>query len=419
MIKFRQKQYTIPEGHYTGPKDALDLPGTLELATKGALAGVGVGAVIGAVTDKVTILDGIKKGSISGAIAGILAKFLVNHIQKPMSSVKYQEVDKAIRKQFGMYRVAGITVGDSIDKRDKLEEKFSFNDRNVSGYKINIAVCNGKFTLYTFGMTKEELDKTSKILDYYCKKYYGMEYDSIAINPRVNSYSVAIIFTNVEAICDFIMELSSKLETKINLLDDKAIVLPRLTEAAEEEETEKTYSVSRLNSFDILNALSTGAFVYTITKEPQEAMIKALVGMAKKAGEGIGTLGFTDNNNLESELKKLHYVEGFHFTVSGKQTGALGKTNMSVIAGNLIITTDKNSEDTKNLEKNFYGKLRGILVRKDNGRVITYIYVIKNRRELDLVLNTLMKCNLKSKVNIYDQTIDQTLKGFIGKFKRK
>ena len=39
-----------------------------------------------------------------------------------MTSVKYREVDKNIRRQFGIYRASGITVGDSIDKRASVDE---------------------------------------------------------------------------------------------------------------------------------------------------------------------------------------------------------------------------------------------------------------------------------------------------------
>ena len=43
-------------------------------------------------------------------------------------------------------------------------DKFSFNDRDVSSYKLNFAIHNNQVTMYTFGMTREELDKTSKTL---------------------------------------------------------------------------------------------------------------------------------------------------------------------------------------------------------------------------------------------------------------
>ena len=47
MIKFRQKEYTLQEGHYTGPKDMEDIPGTLEMVGKGTVAGAVTSAVVG------------------------------------------------------------------------------------------------------------------------------------------------------------------------------------------------------------------------------------------------------------------------------------------------------------------------------------------------------------------------------------
>ena len=44
MIKFRQKEYTIQEGQYTGPKSIKKIPGTFKVITKSILAGLGIGA---------------------------------------------------------------------------------------------------------------------------------------------------------------------------------------------------------------------------------------------------------------------------------------------------------------------------------------------------------------------------------------
>lgn len=37
MIKFKEKQYTIPEGHYTGPKDMEEVPSALSVIGKTTL----------------------------------------------------------------------------------------------------------------------------------------------------------------------------------------------------------------------------------------------------------------------------------------------------------------------------------------------------------------------------------------------
>ena len=47
MIEFRQKDFTIPEGHYTGPKDMDKLPGTIEVIGKSAIGGAIIGGIVG------------------------------------------------------------------------------------------------------------------------------------------------------------------------------------------------------------------------------------------------------------------------------------------------------------------------------------------------------------------------------------
>ena len=187
MIEFRQKDFTIPEGHYTGPKDQEKLPGAVEIIGKSALIGSLGGAVVGKLSKEISTLKGAAEGGKYGALAGIAFKLFLNHLHKPMSTIKYQDVDKNIRREFGIYRVADITIGDKIDKRAKIEEKFGFNDRNVTNYKINISIANNEVTLYTFNMTSDEIDNLSHILDYYCKKYYGMNYSSSLINQKINA----------------------------------------------------------------------------------------------------------------------------------------------------------------------------------------------------------------------------------------
>lgn len=431
MIRFRQKNYTIQEGHYTGPKDTSNLPGAVELIAKGGIAGTAIGAGVGALTGKKdleNIIEKSKYGLGAGAVAGLLAKLLVNYSQKPMSSLKYQEVDKAIRQRFGVFNIAGITVGDSIDKRDKIEDKFSFNDRDVASYKINIAICDDKLTMYTFGMTDSELNTTSNTLDYYCKKYYGIEYDSKVINKAVNSYSVTIIFNNVSTVCDFIVELSDKLKTKINFLDSKAIVLPRLKEKSdidnlindieEKENHQKDFSVTDFGTFDVINLLTRGTYraVFGGNRSVIETVTEAASKLSRNDLDKLGiprNIGQLDNKFLEKTLKDLHYVEGFNYTVSGSGDGAAGKTNMSLNSGILFITSKKGSE-SDSLDTNFYNKLRTKIQRVENtkDKVIIYSYQVKNEKEFKDVLNALMSCN-NIKFNLYDENLTST-----GKFLR-
>jgi hypothetical protein len=257
MIKFRLKNFTIPEGHYTGPKDMDKVPGVIEMVSKSALGGAGVGAVVGAILKDSSVLEGAVQGAKYGSLTGLILKFFLNYLHNPMSRIKFQDVDKNIRREFGIYRLQGITVGDSVSKRARVDEKFSTNDRNVTKYKINFAIQDNQVTMYTFGMTDKELEKTSEILDYYCKKYFGMEYTSVLINKKVNSYAVTIVFTNHQVISNFMMELSNGLGYKINLLDNKALVDKRISEASIEEEEEREFSVKFLNKYDLMKLLGT------------------------------------------------------------------------------------------------------------------------------------------------------------------
>ena len=57
MIRFRQKEYTIQEGHYTGPKDMDGVPGAISVIGKSALAGAGIGGVAGGMMEDVGFME--------------------------------------------------------------------------------------------------------------------------------------------------------------------------------------------------------------------------------------------------------------------------------------------------------------------------------------------------------------------------
>ena len=401
MIKFRQKEYTLQEGHYTGPKDIQEIPGTMEMMGKGTLAGAATGAVVGKLLDRFggrndsSMLSDALKGAGYGAISGVFVKMFLNHLHKPMTSIKYQDVDRNIRQQFGIFRMQGVTVGDSLDKRAKLEDKFSFNDRDVSKYKINFAIYNNKITMYTLGLTNEELEKVNKSLDYYCKKYFAMEYSSKVINAKVNSYSADIVFTHTHALSSFIMELSNVLNTKINLLDNDAIIEPRIRESVGDDDgEEKTYSNNDLyiDRPDLVKILSGGAIRYLgFIRSPKQLIPVTVMGILvegisrlnknelQKAGV-LGRRGDINNAYLIDTLKKLNYIEGFHYTKGEKESDF----NISVVGGLFSITVPKDGKvKLGNLEKYFN--------RSEFGKVYLYTYVIKNDQEFRMLLGKVMK----------------------------
>lgn len=403
MITFREKDFTIQEGHYTGPKDQDKVPGAVEVISKSAIGGALAGSAIGAILKDTTALEGAITGGKYGAIGGVLLKFFLNYLHNPMTRVKYQDIDKNIRREFGIIRLSGITVGDTVSKRASIDEKFSFNDRAVTEYKINFSVQNDQVTMYTLGITDEELKKIDKILDYYCKKYTGMSYVASRINEKINAYSVIIVFTNYQVISNFIMELSNELETKINLLDNKALVQNRING----EDGERNFSVTEINKFDAIKILGTTgiSFLKEIPNGFGKAVSSVVIGLVSSAAKKIGKdeisktkipapRQYFGNPYLEGTLKKLHYVEGFHYSI-GKEDS---EYNMSLVNGLFIVTAKK--EDSKEIDEIYWKHLKNKIRRSDTGKVIVWTYSIQSRDEFEFALKKLMKTELK--FNIYE-----------------
>lgn len=404
MIEFRQKDFTIPEGHYTGPKDQDELPGVLEIVGKSALGGAILGGIVGKIDKNITTGKGALEGGKYGALAGIVLKLFINHLHKPMSTVKYQEVDKNIRREFGIYRIAGITMGDKIDKRASVDEKFSFNDRNVTKYKINISIYKDEVTLYTLGLTDSEIDKLSSILDYYCKKYYGMEYDSFLLNQKVNAYSVKIIFTNYQVISNFILEVSNALETKINLLDSDALIKGRLV-FSDDEDTgeERNFSLPAIDKRDALKIItSTGKFKVRADGDWKSSVGAITLGLLLNTLKAIGIKKAINNTNipmarseysnayLENTLQKLHYTEGFNYTIADTKA----QSNMSILEGLFLVTTKKDSQDMKEIDEKYWKNLKLKINRADTGKAIVYTYNIQSKNEFEFILKKLMSTGI-------------------------
>ena len=430
MIKFRAKNFTIPEGHYTGPKDVDEVPGWLETVGKTSLAGNVAGALIGGVRSSDLVKDtkfhqegsilsntisGAQKGGLYGALAGIGLKLFLNYLHNPMDSIKYQQVDKSIRQQFGVYQIAGVPIGDSISKNAKVEEKFSFNDRNVTEYKVNVAIHNDTITMYTFGMTNDELNKTSKVLDFYCRKYYGVDYSAKLLNQKMNSYGIDITFNNYQTFVEFLLELSKTLCTKINLLDSKAVVDNRIREADEkigEEEEARNFSfipdISFLDVSEMLNSRlldeSKSAFFERLLKGSKRSVKASLPFLAssvilsaldkkqrdKKSIFSKSTMrGDFRNTYLESELNKLYYREGRDYVVDDKSN----PVSFSMNSGMFIVIALKGTEEQKKLDQVF--KQFWKMHRTESKSVIIYSYNIESRQNFELILKKFMASKIK------------------------
>lgn len=397
MILFRQKNFTIQEGHFTGTKDEDKLPGAVEVIGKSAIGGAIIGAIVGKFRKKSSPGKGALEGAKYGALTGIALKILINYLHKPMSRVKYQEVDKGIRREYGIYKAGGLILGDKLDKRASMEERFAFNDRNVCAYKICFAVQDNQVTMYTFNITDEELEKINNHLDHYCKEYFGMEYDAFLINQKANSYSVGITFTNYQVISNFMVELSEILQTKINLLDSSALVKGRL-----EEESQKSFSVKPLNKYDLMKILGkNGARVVISGDFNLRGLGRSVLNTISDALKTVSSRDLINsgipiprqnygNTYLEDTLKKLHYIEGFNYSVGDKDV----ENNISMAQGLFLVTVKKGSDEMKKVDKNYWESMKSKIRRADTGRVIVYTYSFNSKSEFELLLKKLMQSKI-------------------------
>lgn len=397
MIKFKQKNYTIQEGHYTGPKDLEKIPSSLEVIGKSTIGGSAAGGIIGGVlktagVDDASITDGIATGGKAGFVTGIIAKFLLNALHKPMKTIKYQEVDKMIRAKFGIYRVSGFTAGDTFQKRKTVEEKFGFNDRKVTDYKISFCIRDNQVTMYTLGVTDKNMDDLNSSLDYYCKKYSGMEYTSKPINVRDNSYSVTIVFTNYKAISDFIFEISERLGYKINLLNDN-ILLERL------ESKKFSLTLDKYDKLRILGKMS-GNILKTVISGPKEAWCEIVLRMVT---DGFKTLSEQEkakyfpsrlknfgSSYLESRLKHLGFIEGVHYTIGMKSR----ECNIRLDRGLFMVTTLKNSKSDFLVTKILPDNKR----KEVNNKVNLWTMYLENRAKFDILLENLIRSGVKPNI---------------------
>ena len=96
------------------------------------------------------------------------------------------------------------------------------------------------------------------------------------------------------------------------------------------------------------------------------------------------------NSYLEDTLKKLHYIEGFNYTIGDKKA----EDNFSMAQGRFIITTLKDSDSGKKIDKDFYGALKGKMTRTDTGKVLIFLYTIESRKEFEFILKKLMQTKI-------------------------
>lgn len=399
MIKYRQGMFTIPEGHYTGSKDLDEVPGAIKVVGGATLGGAVIGGVAGhileAVQDKfdADYKKGTKIGAGTGFAAGVAAKVLLNVMHNPMTTVKFNEVDKTLRRNFGIYSASGFVVGDSRDNRKKFDEAFATNDRNVTDYRINVVIQDNQVILYTFQLSDKELKTVSDSLDYYCKKYYGMNYNSKVIDAKINAYSVTITFTNYQVISDFLMEVSDELKVKINLLNNKAIVDLRL------KSDEKDFSDFDFNNYDLMKIfLAQGVRTLFAKGKVKGEHIMEMISDAKESlseAERVKIFGPSkrkdfDNAYLLGALSNLRFTDGKDYTVDveGKDV------NMALFQGNLTIAVQMGTKPDQTLEG------IGCFNKSEvNKTIAIYTYSMKSKQDLNTVITKVI--NTRIIPNIY------------------
>lgn len=410
----RIKRFSIQEGHYTGSKKLKKVPSSLNTITKSVLAGLGIGTLIGSTNEKIETKDAAKKGVIAGLAFGVLSDFLIKRFHNPMSSVKYDKIDKYLRMK--------LEISDkffpSKANGKNLEDRFSFNDSEFTKYKINISILKDSISMYISDFSSEEINKVDNILNDYCYKYFGMEYSSRLLNKDNSSYSISITFTNYEVISSFLIDISNSLNLKINLLNDRVPINLSQEEITLKVEPikinkEKIFSKSSLplfDKYDLIKIFGKGGII-SILSGPKGSLTTFILESLKESAnllyrsygstsKELKVLGFQtkrsdlDNKYLEKCLKNLGYHNGFNYTI-GEDSSAL---NLMLLHGELLICFNKNSSISKNLS-NFQEKFGAAVKTEISKKAILYKVSITSETELKKILTFIINQGIKP--NIY------------------
>ena len=106
---------------------------------------------------------------------------------------------------------------------------------------------------------------------------------------------------------------------------------------------------------------------------------------------------YINNSYLKNTLSKLLYAEGVDYSVGNKKS----KNNISIIDGIFAITIKKDTNnDFEKVDSIIWSHLKNKIRRLDNGKVITYLYQIKQKQEFEFILKKLMSCKIE--LNIFE-----------------
>jgi hypothetical protein len=202
------------------------------------------------------------------------------------------------------------------------------------------------------------------------------------------------------------MELSERLATKINLIDNKINVSQKWED---DESEEKTFS--EMSRADLIKVLGKGAASGIASIRPTaswgENIGYVALGLIRTAMNKIGQEELVKsgmpapreafgNEYLQDTLKKLYYIEGVSYTVGDKSA----PNNISMVNGVFIVTTLKGSDEMKEIDSNYWNAKRKAIKRSDTGKVIIYSYSIESRKDMEFLLKKLMSTGIT--FNIYE-----------------
>ncbi len=399
MKIFKEKQYTLQEGHYAGPKDLNEgVPGAFKTIAAATAVGYGLGKVADKVTENsrepVLGSDESKsswstRGAQAGFVAGVMSKLILNTMHNPMTSIKFQELDKALRRSFGMYRAGGFTVGDSRENRNKMKESFVINSRDLTDFKINVSIAKGKLVMYTLGLSPQQEADLNDILDYYCKKYYGMKYTSAMIGKTPGSWSIEIVFTNHQVAANFLLEVGETLGVRQNLLDNDI------------EDAVKTFTwVPLLDKTELKDIFSKGVLKLVTGKIPYSS--KGLIDLMIDPLERLRAIECSEvgikeprenygNKFLELVIKKLD-SRGTKWTAGENESDL----NLYLFRGTLIVCASHGSKPE--------GMMKSIrelspVASKSQGSASLWTYRMKTTGDLEVVLRKILQTG--TVLNIY------------------
>lgn len=441
MKKFKLKNYTIPEGHYTGPQQATTDSWGKALNESG-LIGAGLGGLTNYMNDEDAgkstvqkVIEGAGKGYLYGLVSGAALKGLTEYIHSPLKDIDFQRLDKNIRAQFGSFKIPFLQkqVDLEEDNPRKLKDKITYNSRNITDYKLNFGIRRNQIVMYTFGVSNDELDKLSQILDDMVMNQPNMNYHSSLINKSQNSYAVAITFTAYEIAAKYIVAAADVVSGKINLMDKDYLISKRVNEfnvdkledpdvkqgidtesrsiTEKFDDSEKTFSLTGDEKYsaieflrndgvqsivDITKSIKTKKMGSTASNHLIRLINHAVNRTIEKGKIKVGMPVKREELNtgyLVDLLKKLHYVKGFNFT----EDKANGGCNLSLVSGILVVTVDK-GDKSELVDKEFYSNGKDRIRRAEIDSVVSYVYSVSSKSDLEFLLKKLFSTKLKINV---------------------